>query len=189
MRVLTMTGSLRDGSHSSRLLRAAAAALPAAAEAVPFEGLGAVPPYDEDADLADAPPAAVRTLREAIAGADALLVVTPEYNGSVPGVLKNAIDWASRPRAASPLGSLPVAVVSHSVGQFGGLWAAEDLVRVLRIAGARPIDGAVSVPEIDRALSADGRRLVDDELAGRLDALLSALAAEGREREPALSAR
>ena len=96
MRVLGISGSLRRDSHNTRLLRAAAELLPPGAELVLFDGLAAVPPYDEDADVEPAP-AGVRALRDAIAAADALLISTPEYNASIPGVLKNAIDWASRP--------------------------------------------------------------------------------------------
>src|SRR3954470_17930642 len=101
MRVLGLSGSLRAGSHHTTLLRAAADLLPPEAELVIFDGLKAIPPYDED-DESDRP-AAVAALFEAIASADAVLVSTPEYNHSIPGQLKNAFDWASRPLVASPL--------------------------------------------------------------------------------------
>ncbi len=160
MKILGLAGSLRAGSHSQRLLAAAASALPAGADLARWDGLRDLPPYDADVD-AQGTPAAVGALRDAIREADALLIVTPEYNASVPGVLKNAIDWASRPRATTALQSLPVAVVSHSPGQFGGLWAADDLKRILKITGARPLEESVSIPQIDVVLP-DGALVLDD---------------------------
>jgi chromate reductase len=174
MKILGLAGSLRAGSHSARLLDAAAAAFPDDVELVTFDGLGDVPPYDADVDAAGVP-GGVAALREAIGGADALLVVTPEYNASVPGVLKNAIDWASRPRETTVLQSLPVAVVSHSPGQFGGLWAADDLVRILKITGARPLEESVSVPQIDSALPDGADLLVEGDRQAALEALASSL--------------
>jgi chromate reductase, NAD(P)H dehydrogenase (quinone) len=161
MKILGLAGSLRAGSHSERLLAAAASQLPAGVELTRWDGLRDVPPYDQDVDGSETT-AAVESLREAIRDADALLIVTPEYNASVPGVLKNAIDWASRPRATTALQSKPVAVVSHSPGQFGGLWAADDLKRILKITGARPLEASVSVPQIDVVLP-DGALALDDE--------------------------
>jgi len=174
MKILGLAGSLRSGSHSERLLAAAASALPAGAELVTWDGLRDVPPYDQDVD-AIGTPQAVADLREALADADALVIVTPEYNASVPGVLKNAIDWASRPRATTALQSLPVAVVSHSPGQFGGLWAADDLKRILKITGAKPLEDSVSVPQIDVVLPDGADRLDDEDLHDALVAVLGAL--------------
>ena len=102
MRVLGISGSLRRESHNSALLRAAAERLPAGAELVPYERLGEIPPYDEDVEMSGVPDA-VRDLREAIRDADAVLIATPEYNHSIPGQLKNALDWASRPASKSAL--------------------------------------------------------------------------------------
>ena len=115
MRVLGISGSLRYESHNTRLLRAAAEMLPPGAELVPLEELALVPPYNEDLDTADAP-RAVRRLREQIADADAVLIATPEYNASVPGLLKNAIDWASRPFEENAFRDKPVLVVGASTG-------------------------------------------------------------------------
>src|SRR5680860_1116679 len=129
MIVLGISGSLRGDSHNTRLLRAAARELPVDAELRLFEGLREVPPYDEDDDREPAP-AAVARLREAIAGADAVLIATPEYNSSIPGQLKNALDWASRPRATSPLRFMPVAVIGASTGAFGAVWAQAELRKV-----------------------------------------------------------
>src|SRR3954451_2667686 len=116
MRVLGISGSLRHDSHNTRLLRAAGEiAEQHGAEFEVFDGLKAVPPYDEDDDVGGGPEAVAR-LRDAIAGADALLFATPEYNSSVPGVLKNAVDWASRPVGESVLRNKPVVVIGASTG-------------------------------------------------------------------------
>ncbi len=106
MRILGISGSLRRDSYNTRLLAAAADALPDGVELVRWDGLAAVPPFDEDAEAGPAP-AAVADLRAAIAAADAVLFATPEYNGSVPGQLKNALDWVSRPYATNPLRNTP----------------------------------------------------------------------------------
>src|SRR5713101_6705754 len=106
MKVLAISGSLRAGSHNTMLLRAAAEFLPKDVEFEIWEGLKAVPPYDEDDDT-DPPPPAVARLRAAIAGADAVMIATPEYNSSIPGQLKNALDWASRPAATNVLRNKP----------------------------------------------------------------------------------
>ena len=126
MRVLGITGSLRRGSHNARLLGAAGELLPPPAELEPFDGLKTVPAYDEDDD-GDRAPVAVRRLRKAIREADAILIATPEYNYSIPGVLKNAIDWASRPYGDSAWKGKPVAVMGASVGALGTARAQYDL--------------------------------------------------------------
>jgi chromate reductase len=138
-----------------------------------------VPPYDDDDDRDDEVDPAVSELRDAIARADAVLIATPEYNSSVPGQLKNAIDWASRPRGAAPLLGKPVAVIGASTGSFGGVWAQAELKKILRTAGARLVDGEVAVPRAHVRLEEDGR-LLDDELRERLLALTDALLAETR---------
>src|SRR5438067_12034035 len=115
MKVLGISGSLRRESHNTALLRAAGELLPDDVEFELWDGLKAVPPYDEDDDV-DPAPAAVADLRSVIAGADAILVATPEYNHSIPGQLKNALDWASRPLATNPFRNKPVAVVGASMG-------------------------------------------------------------------------
>ena len=120
-----------------------------------FAGLRAVPPFDEDQDV-DPVPAGVRALRDAIAGADALLVATPEYNASVPGVLKNAVDWASRPFPANALRRKPVAVVGASTGLFGAVWAQAELRMVLATAGVAPLDHELLVGQAGAAVSPYG---------------------------------
>jgi chromate reductase, NAD(P)H dehydrogenase (quinone) len=137
MRVLGISGSLRRDSHNTKLLRAAGELVEErGAKFEVFDGLKAVPPYDEDDDVGNGP-AAVAHLRQAIADADAVLFATPEYNSSIPGVLKNAVDWASRPPATSPLRNKPVAVIGASTGVFGAVWAQAELRKVLGATGAR----------------------------------------------------
>jgi chromate reductase, NAD(P)H dehydrogenase (quinone) len=135
--VLGISGSLRRDSHNTRLLRAAGEFVEQqGAEFAVFDGLKAIPPYDEDDDVGEGPGAVAR-LREAIAEADAILFATPEYNSSIPGVLKNAVDWASRPAGESPLRNKPVAVIGASTGMFGAVWAQAELRKVLGATGAR----------------------------------------------------
>jgi chromate reductase len=178
MRVLGISGSLRRDSHNSKLLRAAADLLPDNTELELFDGLRAVPPYDEDDDVAAAP-AAVSELREAIAGADAVLFATPEYNHSVPGQLKNALDWASRPFVSNPLRGKPVAVVGASTGAFGAVWAQAELRKVLAATGARVVDGEVAVGHVHDGFDSDGR-LVDEALCGTFAEIVETLVAEAR---------
>ena len=179
MKVLGINGSLRRDSHNRRLLLDGAELLPAGSELELFEGLRAVPPYDEDDDREDETHPAVTDLRDAIARADAVLIATPEYNASVPGQLKNAIDWASRPRGAAVLLGKPVAVISASIGSFGGVWAQAELRKILRAAGARVLEGELAVPRAHVRLDEDGR-LLDDELRERLAVLLDSLVAEAQ---------
>jgi chromate reductase len=176
MRILAVSGSLRSGSHNTGLLRAAQESAPDGVEVELYEGLASIPPYDQDVQDHD-PPAAVRDLRERIAAADALLVATPEYNGSIPGVLKNAIDWASRPFPDSSLRGKPVAIVGASIGSYGALWAQMDLRRVLGIAGARVLEDELPVPKAHERFDEEGR-LVDDMLRGRLAGVVEHLAEE-----------
>jgi chromate reductase, NAD(P)H dehydrogenase (quinone) len=170
VRVLAISGSLRRDSYNTQLLRFARELAPASAEIELYEDLAEIPPYDQDVQDAHVP-AAVADLRERIAAADALLIATPEYNGSVPGVLKNAIDWASRPFPDSSLRNKPVAVVGASTGAYGGVWAQADLRKILGIAGARVVGGSVAIPHAAERFDADGR-LVDAQLRQELGELL-----------------
>jgi len=145
MRVLGISGSLRRDSHNTTLLRAAGELIEEqGVEFERFDGLKAIPPYDQDDDIGNGPSPVAR-LRQAIAGADALLFATPEYNSSIPGVLKNAVDWASRPPATSPLRNKPVAVIGASTGMFGAVWAQAELRKVLAAAGARVTEVELAV--------------------------------------------
>jgi chromate reductase len=155
MRVLGLSGSLRRGSHNRALLRAAAALLPPGAQLVEWDRIAELPAYDEDLDAAGAP-APVRALRAAIADADALLIATPEYNGSLPGALKNALDWASRPHATNPLRGKPAAVIGASSGLFGAVWAQAEARKVLRTIGADVLERELPVGQADDAWDADG---------------------------------
>ena len=139
MRILAIPGSVRRDSHNRSLLRHLAEQAPDGVEVVLWDGLKSIPPYDEDDD-GDLTPASVRDLRKAIADADGLLFATPEYNSSIPGVLKNAIDWASRPRAVTPLQGKPAAVVGATTGSFGAVWAQAELRKVLRSTGSRVVE-------------------------------------------------
>ena len=176
MRILAVSGSLREGSFNTSLLRAAAEAAPEGVEVELWHGLADLPPYDEDLDGDDAPES-VRRLREDWAAADAILFSTPEYNGSVPGGLKNAIDWASRPKLEAVLRNKTVAVVGASTGQFGALWAQQDLKRILGIAGARVVGTEIPVSAAQERIDQDGR-LLDGELFEQLRLHLTTLAAE-----------
>ena len=138
MKILAVSGSLRADSHNTQLLREAAKLAPAGVELELWEGIGDLPIYDQDLEDTDLPES-VRRLRQDWSSADAIFFATPEYNGSVPGGLKNAVDWASRPTHEAPLKNKIVAVVGASMGQFGALWAQQDLRRILGIAGARVV--------------------------------------------------
>ncbi len=175
MRILAVSGSLRESSFNTSLLRAALEAAPDGVELELWEGLGDLPLYDEDLD-SDAPES-VRRLREDWAAADAILFSTPEYNGSIPGGLKNAIDWASRPRLEAVLRNKPVAVVGASTGQFGALWAQQDLKRILGVAGARVVGTEIPVGRAHERFDADGQ-LLDGEVFEQLRLHLTTLASE-----------
>ena len=181
MRVLGISGSLRRESHNTRLLRAAAALLPQGAELTILdpELLRAIPPYDDDIQASGATPWAVRVLRETIAQSDAVLFATPEYNHSIPGVLKNALDWVSRPLASSPLRGRDVAVVGASTGMFGAVWAQAELRKVLAAIGARVVDRELPVMQAADAFTPDGDMLADsgqhEQLAEHVAALVDAV--------------
>jgi chromate reductase len=179
MRVLGISGSLRRESHNGRLLRAAAELLPPGAELVVFDGLRGVPPFDEDDE--PAPAHGVRVLRAAISDADALLFATPEYNHSLPGQLKNAIDWASRPVAGAPLRGKPAAVIGASTGIFGAVWAQAELRKVLAAAGARVVDRELPVGGAQDAFDAQDL-LVAPEHRAELAGILAELSERARAR-------
>jgi chromate reductase len=179
-KVLGISGSLRRDSHNTSLLRAAAECAGPDVELELYDGLKAVPPYDEEDDV-EPRPAAVERVTTAIAGADAVLFSTPEYNASIPGQLKNAIDWVSRPIATNVLRNKPVAVVGASTGAFGAVWAQAELRKVLAALGARVLDLEVPVGHAHTRFE-DGR-LTDDDVRDRLFEALEALVAEARVRE------
>ena len=173
MKILAVSGSLRRDSHNTKLLRAAAGLVDDDIVFELCEGLKALPPYDEEDD-AERAPAAVADFRAAIAGADAVLFATPEYNSSVPGQLKNALDWVSRPLATSPLRNKPVAVVGASTGAFGAVWSQAELRKILGSIGARVVDGEVAVGHAHERFDEQGR-LADDDVRGQLAELVGEL--------------
>jgi chromate reductase len=175
MKVLAISGSLRRDSHNTALLRAAEELLPPSVELEIFDGLKAVEPYDEDDDQG-AGPAGVRRLREAIASADALLIATPEYNSSVPGQLKNALDWASRPKGENALWGKPAAVVGASTGMFGAVWSQAEVRKVLAASAARIIDKDLPVGHAQEAFT-DDSQLESVELRERYTEILDELIA------------
>ena len=155
MKILAISGSLRADSLNTMLLHAAAEFAHGEVEFEVWDGLKAVPPYDQD-DEDGTPPFAVARLRSAIAEADAVLFATPEYNASIPGVLKNALDWVSRPFATNAMRNKPVAVVGASAGMFGAVWAQAELRKVLSTMGARVADGDVVVGHAGDRFDEDG---------------------------------
>ena len=173
--VLTLVGSLRAASINRQLAEAAAQVAPDGVNVVIYEGLDHLPFYNEDLDTADAP-APVVALRAAAAAADAVLVVTPEYNGTIPGVLKNAIDWLSRPYGSSALQDKPLAVIGAALGRYGGAWAHDETRKSFGIAGPRVVESiTLSLP----ISSLDGRHPRDSaDVTRSLREALAQLAAE-----------
>src|SRR5688572_7909847 len=176
MRILGISGSLRRGSHNRRLLRAAGDVLPPGVDLVEWEGLAALPIFDED--LETDPPEAVREFLAAVDEADAVLIATPEYNASVPGGLKNALDWASRPFPDNVLKEKPAAVIGASTGLFGAVWAQAEVRKALKASGAHVLEAELPVGLADGAF--DGDALADPELGARLGDLLGDLCREIR---------
>ena len=176
MRILGISGSLRRGSHNRRLLRAAGNTLPPGVDLVEWEGLAGLPAFDED--LESTPPPPVQDFLDLIEEADGILIATPEYNASLPGSLKNALDWASRPFATNPLRGKPVAVVGASTGMFGAVWAQAELRKVLTTIGARVVDHELAVSYAHERVQPDGRLLdagLRDELASVVAMLVGSI--------------
>jgi chromate reductase len=178
MRILGISGSLRAGSLNTQLLRLVAEELPEGVELELYEELASIPPFDQD--LVDLAPDEVERLKEAVAESDAILVATPEFNGSIPGQLKNAIDWVSRPLADNPARGKPAAVVGASTSSFGGIWAQRELKKVLGILGTRVVDVELPIAKADQRL-ADPDPELRAELARVADALVAAVDASARE--------
>lgn len=175
MRILALSGSLRRDSYNTALARAVQDLVPDGVEVELYDGLGLLPHYDQDLDQEGVEtPAAVADLRRRVDEADALFVITPEYNGSVTGVLKNGIDWASARHRGSWLRNKTVAVAGATTGQYGAIWAQQDLKRVLGIAGARVVGAELPVSSANTKFDDEGR-LTDPLLAERLRAHLAEL--------------
>lgn len=176
--ILAIPGSWRSGSYNLALARAARALAPPGCT-VELASIAAIPIYDGDAEAAQGVPAPVAELKDRIADADALLLVTPEYNNSVPGPLKNAIDWLSRPGSdiARVFGDKPTGLIGASPGPGGTRLAQVAWLPVLRLLGTRPWFGkSVYVADAGKAFDAEGA-LVDERLRGVLAAYLQGFAA------------
>lgn len=174
MKILAISGSLRASSHNTALLREAGRLAPADVELELYDDLESLPPYNEDRDTDD-PPAEVASLREQIAAADAVLISTPEYNGTMPGQLKHALDWASRPYGEdSSLWGKPAAVIGASVTDYGALWAQDHVRKALGIAGARVLEDGLPLGKAADRFNEE-RQLHDAETRERLAELVAAL--------------
>lgn len=173
MRILALSGSLRRDSLNTRLLRAAQELGGPGVELVRYESLATIPPFNQE--LEHRQPAEVHELRQQIEAADAVLIATPEYNGSIPGTLKNALDWVSRQAAGSPMRGRPAAVIGASTGLFGAVWAQAELRKVLGVMGARVVDRELPLPQAEEALGEDGLPVELDmceQLSATLDELV-----------------
>ncbi|MEU0384746.1 NAD(P)H-dependent oxidoreductase [Streptomyces chartreusis] len=181
--ILALVGSLRAGSHNRQLAEAAVKLAPEGAEVELFEGLAEIPFYNEDIDVEGSVPAAAAKLREAANAADGLILFTPEYNGTIPAVLKNAIDWLSRPYGAGALSGKPVAVVGTAFGQYGGVWAHDETRKSVGVAGGKVLeDVKLSIPG-SMTRFAETHPADDAEVAGQLTEVIARL--HGHATEPA----
>lgn len=176
--ILGISGSLRAGSYNTALLRAATRLMPAGS-VLEVATLGGIPLYDGDVESKDGLPAAVLALKERIVACDGLLLVTPEYNNSIPGVFKNAIDWLSRPPAdiGRVFGGRPVAVIGASPGGFGTILAQDAWWPILRTLGTRPwFGGRLMVSRAGQVFDAGGE-LADEKVRGQLQQFLQGFVA------------
>ncbi|MGW2639103.1 NAD(P)H-dependent oxidoreductase [Streptomyces sp. NPDC001348] len=175
VRILALVGSLRAGSHNRQLAEAAVKLAPEGAEVDLFEGLADIPFYNEDIDVEGSVPAAAAKLREAARGADAFLLFSPEYNGTITAVLKNAIDWLSRPYGAGAFGGKPVAVIGTALGQYGGVWAQDEARKAVGIAGGKVVeDIKLSIPGSANRF-AETHPVDDSEVAAQLTEVVARL--------------
>jgi chromate reductase len=160
MKILAISGSLRRDAHSTVLARAASELAPHGSEVSLYEGLDSIPGFNQDLEP-DSVPEPVEALRSQIEEADALLVVTPEYNASAPGALKNAIDWSSRPHGASALMGKPTAIISSSPMPFGGVWANQQIRKAFSITGTPAVETELAIGKVDEKIGPSGT--LDDE--------------------------
>jgi NAD(P)H-dependent FMN reductase len=182
--VLILVGSLRAGSVNRQLAETALTVAPEGVALTVFDGLADIPFYNEDIDVEGSVPKAAEKFRDAMNAADAVLIITPEHNGTIPAVLKNAIDWASRPFGASSMFGKPVAAIGSAYGQFGGVWAQDEVRKSAGIAGARVLeDVTLSIPG-SVVRFAELHPKDDTEVVDQLTAVVAAVAAAAAE-EPA----
>lgn len=178
MKLIGLSGSLREGSFNSALLRAAAERMPAGAE-LSIRSIRGIPLYDGDLESTEGIPQAVSDLKDAIAAADGLILATPEYNNSVPGVFKNAIDWLSRPSAdiKRVFGGKPVAIMGATPGGFGTVLSQAAWLPVLRTLGTKPWHGGrLVVAHADDVFDANGA-LTDEKVREQLERFVHGFAA------------
>jgi chromate reductase len=173
MKLLAISGSLRRDAYSTRLAEAAADLLPEGSTFELYRDLSEIPNFDQD--LEGSEPEQVIELRRRIDAADALLIVTPEYNATMPGGLKNAIDWASRPHGESALAGKPAAIVSNSPMPFGGVWANQQVRKSFTITGTPAVETELAVGKVDQKINTDGK-LADEATADAMRSLLAELA-------------
>lgn len=171
-RVLALVGSLRADSLNRKIAEAIKAQAPAGISVEIAEGLHELPFYNEDLD-GESVPAAAAALRDQVTHADRVLIVTPEYNGSTPAVIANAIDWASRPYGAGSITGKPVAVVGTSVGQYGGAWAHTNTKKSVGIAGGAVVEDI----DLSHAYAWGSDPSADADVVGQFVAALEKLAA------------
>jgi chromate reductase, NAD(P)H dehydrogenase (quinone) len=172
MKILAVSGSLRSESHNGALLRAAAEEAPRDVDIELWNGLKGIPAFDQDDEID--PPLTVEAFRDKVRDADAVLFATPEYNSSIPGALKNALDWASRPIASNVFRNKPVAVIGSSAGAFGGVWAQAELRKVLAAMGARVADVELAVGHAAEKFDENGA-LIDGTVRQELRDAVSTL--------------
>ncbi|CAN5247003.1 NAD(P)H-dependent oxidoreductase [soil metagenome] len=183
--ILVLVGSLRAASTNRQLAEAAIGVAPAGVTLTIFEGLADLPFYNEDLDIEGSVPPAAAAYRAAVAAADAVLVVTPEHNGTIPAVLKNAIDWASRPFGSSAISGKPLAAIGSAFGQFGGVWAHDEARKSFGIAGASVLEEIkLSVPG-SLVRFAEIHPKDDAEVAAQLSAVVRDVVAAVTEAEAA----
>ncbi|HCA87010.1 MAG TPA: FMN reductase [Streptomyces sp.] len=181
VRILALVGSLRAGSHNRQLAEAAVSLAPQGVEVEVYEGLGDIPFYNEDIDAPGSVPAAAVKFREAAERSDAFLLLSPEYNGTIPAVLKNAVDWYSRPMGAGAFTGKPVAVIGTAYGQYGGVWAQDATRKTVGIAGGTVLeDVKLSIPG-SVVRFAETHPKDDAEVAEQLPAVLRRIADAAQE--------
>lgn len=183
--IVGIAGSLRQGSLNQALLRAATTLMPAG-DALEVGSIRGIPLYDGDVEAAEGVPAAVTALKEQIAGADGLLLVTPEYNNSIPGVFKNAIDWLSRPSSdiKRVFSGRPVALIGASPGGFGTILAQSAWLPVFRTLGVSFwSEGRLQVSRAGQVFGPDGS-LADEKIREQLGGFLAGFANFVRRSSP-----